>query len=189
MVDKNNDETNEEIVYDDSDRTESGDTNPQKKIEKLRKKLKKAEEEKREYLDGWQRAKADFINFKKRTEESKKELAKYSSENIILQILPIVDNFEQAFNDTEAWKSVDENWRKGIEMIYNQLLEILKDNNVEEIKSLGETFDPKIHECVETVEIEDEKDDDKILEVIQKGYRIDDKIIRHPRVKVGKGHN
>lgn len=189
MRDKNKEETNEEIVYDNSDSADNTSSNIENKIKKLKEDLKKCNEEKREYLDGWQRAKADFINFKKRSEESKKEFARYSSENIILQILPILDNFEQAFKDKEVWQSVDENWRKGIEIIYDQLRNLLKENNVTEIECMGETFDPKEHESIEMVEVEEEKNNDKIVEVIQKGYKINDKVIRHPRVKVGKTNN
>lgn len=186
MSKKIKDETKEEIVYDDSDNSTSSFGTPESKLKKLKEKLKECQKEKTEYLDGWQRTKADFINFKKRSEENKKDFARYASEDIIMQLLPLVDNFEQAFKNKEIWESVDSNWRKGVEMIYNQLINILKDNNVTEVESLGNKFDPQLHECIETIEVEDKKDDDKILEVIQKGYKIGNKIIRHPNVKVGR---
>jgi len=186
-----NDDTKEDIVYDNSDTPDMEtdvdfDGDKTKKIEKLKKDLKKCQSEKQEYLNGWQRAKADFINFKKRSEESKKELFQYASENIILEIIPTLDNFEQAMKNKEVWESVDENWRKGIEMIHFQLVDMLKRNGVTEIESLGENFDPKIHESIETIKVDDEENNDKILEVTQKGYRMGDKIIRHPNVKVGE---
>lgn len=184
----NKDDTKEDIVYDNSESSDSLDSESQSKdkIDKVKKQLKDCQKEKQEYLDGWQRSKAEFINFKKRSEETKKELLQYSSEKIILEIIPTIDNFEQAFKNKDVWESVDENWRKGIELIYSQLKDVLKRNNVEEIESLGLRFDPKIHESIETIIVEDKKDNDKILEVLQKGYRIGDKVIRHPNVKVGK---
>lgn len=174
------------IVYDNSDVSDGVNIDAQSKIKKVKEDLKKCQEEKQEYLNGWQRAKADFINYKKRAEESKKELSQYAAGNIISEIIPIIDNFEQAFKNKEVWESVDKNWRTGIEMIYSQLKDVLKNNNVEEIECLGKEFDPKIHESVEMVEVDDKKDNDKIIEVIQKGYKMGDKIIRPPNVKVGK---
>lgn len=186
MSKKNQEETNEDIVYDNSDSSEGSSFDIESKLKKTKSQLKKCQEERQEYLDGWQRSKADFINFKKRSEESKKEMVQYASENLILELLPIVDNFEQAFKNKDVWESVDENWRKGIEMIYNQVVGILKNNDVTEIESLGKEFDPNIYQSLEVVDVEDKKDNDKIVEVIQKGYRIGGKIIRHPNVKVGK---
>ncbi|NCS98629.1 nucleotide exchange factor GrpE [Candidatus Parcubacteria bacterium] len=186
MPKENQEKTNEEIVYDESDTSEGANFDLSSKLKKVKKDLKKCQEEKQEYLNGWQRSKADFINFKKRSEESKKDIAKYASENIILEIIPIIDNFEQAFKNKQVWESVDENWRKGIEMIHAQLVNVLKRNGVTEIESLGKEFDPKIHESVEIVKVDDKKDNDKIIEVLQKGYKIDGKVIRHPNVKVGK---
>jgi len=191
MFHKNNDDTKEDIVYDNSENPNSEsdidiEEKAEDKIKEVKKQLKECQSEKQEYLDGWQRSKAEFVNFKKRSEESKKELLQYASENIISEIIPTLDNFEQAMKNKEIWESVDENWRKGIEMIYFQLMEVLKRNGVTEMNPVGKNFDPKIHESIETVETEDEKDNDKILEVIQKGYQIGERVIRHPNVKVGK---
>ena len=191
MFNKNNDDTKEDIVYDNSDTPDLESTfNIEEKIEskivKLKKELRECQSTKQEYLDGWQRSKADFINFKKRSEESKKDLLQYASEKIIIEIIPTLDNFEQAMKNKDVWESVDENWRKGIEMIHQQLIDVLKNNGVTEIESLEQKFDPKIHESLEIIEVDSEKDSDKILEVVLKGYRIGDKVIRHPNVRVGK---
>lgn len=185
---KPNNKTDEEVVYDDSDIHDTADSGNiselRNKLKKIKDDLKKCQLEKQEYLNGWQRQKADFINFKKRTEESKQEFIKYANENFILQLLTIVDNFDQAFKDKKT--KPDENWQRGIELIYQQITNLLKENNVFEIVSLDKEFDPKIHECVEVVKVDEKKDNDKILEITQKGYKIGDKIIRHPRVKIGK---
>ncbi|MFT5179509.1 MAG: molecular chaperone GrpE [Candidatus Paceibacteria bacterium] len=151
------------------------------KIEKLKKELKNCKEEKQEYLDGWQRAQADSINLKKRLEQEKRDFAKYSTESFILEIIPVLDSFDMAFKDKVAWEKAPENWRVGIEYIYTQLKSTLENNGVRILSPLGETFDPNLHNSIENVEGEE----GKVMEVIQKGYELNDKLIRPANVKVG----
>jgi molecular chaperone GrpE len=118
----------DEIVYeeDSNEPTQSSfSKNPDSKLEKIKKDLKKCQEEKQEYLDGWQRAKADFVNLKKRSDEEKKEFAKYANEQFITELLPALDSFDQAFKNKEAWEKADKNWRTGIEFIHSQLVSVL----------------------------------------------------------------
>jgi molecular chaperone GrpE len=157
-----------------------------KKIKKLQEELSECKEEKQEYLDGWQRTKADFVNLKKRAEEDRKSFAKYANEEFIMELLPALDSFDQAFQNKEAWEKVDSNWRSGVEFIHSQLLSILNNHGVSAVDPLGEEFNPELHHSIEMIEVEEEKDDGKIVQVTQKGYRLGDKIIRHPGVKVGK---
>jgi len=173
----------EEIIYDVPE-DESG-TNLPDKVKKLKEELKSVRKEKDEYLDGWQRAKADFVNFKKRTEEEKKKFAQYAAEDFILKLLPALDSFDHAFKNKETWESVPKDWRLGMEFIHSQILNTLKDHGVEEMNCLHQNFDPQYHHSIEMVGVENEEDDGKIVEVIQKGYKLSDKIIRHPNVKVG----
>lgn len=180
---KNNAPEEEEIIYDVPE-DESGADLPVK-VKKLKQELSEAKKERGEYLDGWQRSQADFINFKKRSEEEKKAFAAYATEDLILQLLPALDSFTHAFKDKKNWEAVSLDWRMGIEFIYSQIVNILKDHGVEEIESLHQEFDPKLHHSLETVEVEKKEDDGKIVEVILKGYKLGDKIIRHPNVKVG----
>jgi molecular chaperone GrpE len=90
-------------------------------VKDLREKLKKAIAEKQEYMDGWQRSKAEFINARKRDEESRKEIIKFANEGLLMDIVPVLDSFTMAFSNKEAWEKVDQNWRIGVEHIYSQL--------------------------------------------------------------------
>ena len=105
----NKNDIDEEIVYEDgSDGFDSDDSSiPVKKIKKIKEELKKCQAEKQEYLDGWQRVKADFVNLKKRSEKDRTAFAKYANENFILELLPALDSFDQAFGNKEAWEKAD----------------------------------------------------------------------------------
>lgn len=151
------------------------------KEKKLRAELKKAISEKQEYLAGWQRAKADLVNAKKEFEEQRKRISSFANESMANEILPVLDSFDMAFSNKEAWEAIDENWRKGVEYIHTQLVGILKDHGVEEIKTDGEKFDPMSHISSESI-----KDGESgiIARTIQKGYKTKDGVIRPARVVV-----
>lgn len=171
---------NNDIVLED---TEEGGANT---IKKLRDKLKKCVEEKQEYLDGWQRAKADFVNARKKEDELRAGLVVFAKQGLIQDMLTSIDNFDMAFANKEVWESVDKNWRVGIEHIHSQLLKSLEEHGLEQFDPLGEEFDPNRHDSVESV-VTDKKDDDhKVVEVMQKGYVLGDKVIRPAKVKVGE---
>ncbi len=155
-------------------------------VKELREKLKKAVAEKQEYLDGWQRAKAEFINARKRDEEDKKEFAKFAKAGLVEDMLPVLESFEMAKANKEAWEAVDKNWRIGVEHIYTQLLKVLEDNGVKEINPIGEKFDPMRDEAVSFEPVADKKLDQTITKVIQKGYSIAGKEVKAPRVIVGE---
>ncbi len=155
-------------------------------IAALRAKLKKAVEEKQEYLDGWQRAKAEFVNAKKRNDEELREYKKYAQEGLIDELLPVLQSFEMAFGNKEAWEKADKNWRVGVEYIYNQLRTTLENNGLKEINPIGKKFDPMRDEAVEYVSTDKEAEDQVITNVIQKGYELNGKAIRAPKVKVGE---
>lgn len=149
------------------------------KAEKLKKKLKSCEKERAEYLAGWQRAKADLINYKKEQEQKNSELFKFASETTIMEILPVLDSFEQALKHTQGAGGKDE----GIQQLYNQLKSILKNQGLEEIESMGKKFDPSLHESVGEAK---GKKQGVIVEEIQKGYKLNGKLIRASKVKIGK---
>ncbi|MBX4197803.1 nucleotide exchange factor GrpE [Candidatus Parcubacteria bacterium] len=165
---------------------EDGEGNTEDTVKSLRVKLKKALAEKQEYLDGWQRAKADFINSRKRDEETRKAMMKFAAEDLVLQIVPVLDSFTMAFNNKEAWEKVDKNWRIGVEHIYSQLLGVLQQNGFSEFNPMGETFDPMKHNAVETVPVTEKEKNHKVVEVLQKGYILHGKIIRPASVKIGE---
>lgn len=170
----------DDIVYDELDDSSKA------QHKKIKDKLTKALEEKQEYLDGWQRSKADYINLKKRSEEDKANLMNYAIEGFVVDMLKVADSFEMAFKDEVAWNAAPENWRVGIEFIYNQFKNTLSDHGITEINPIGEDFDPNSHASKEMVKVEDEKQDGKIVEVVQKGYKLKDKVIRFASVKVGE---
>jgi len=156
------------------------------KLKDLRDKLKKCEMEKLETLAGWQRMKAETINARKRDEERQKEMILFANENLIMELLPVLDSFEMAKANKEAWEKVDKNWRVGIEYIQSQILGILAKNNLVEVNPAGLDYSPTEHEAIEMVEVKDEAQDGKIVEVVNKGYKLNNHVIRAPKVKVGE---
>ena len=155
-------------------------------IKKLRVDLKKALAEKQDYLTGWQKDKADFVNARKRADESQKEFIKFSNENLIAEMIPVLDSFNIAFGNKEAWEKVDKNWRIGVESIANQLKKVLENHGVKEVDPIGQKFDPMRDDAVEYVPVTDEKQDHMIVAVIQKGYSLNGKVLKAPRVNVGE---
>lgn len=155
-------------------------------IKKLREQLKAMQKERDEYLTGWQRAKADLINARQRDEADKKEFVKFANERLIDGLIPILDSFELAFNNKESWEQADKNWRAGVEFIHQQLKKALTEAGLEEINPLGEKFVPTRDEVVEYLPVELESDDHKILALVQKGYSLNGRPMRPPKVKVGE---
>ncbi len=187
-ADQNNQlENSEDVIYESDSSNDSGvSVDFQNKIKKIKEELENCKKEKQEYLDGWQRAKADFVNYRKRSEEEKKETIKYATKELILEIIPALDNFEHAFRDKANWEKVPADWRQGVEFIYAQLKEVLGRHGITEISPINEVFDPKLHHSIDIVPVENDEDIGKIVEVVQKGYALGDKIIRHPNVRVGE---
>ncbi len=172
---------------------ENGDAvsgaNPAAAMKKLRERLAKAVEEKQQYLDGWQRAKADFANAKKRDDEAKKDLIKYANEELISELIPALDSFDMAMGNKEAWEKADKNWRVGVEYIYSQLLAALERSGLKQDNPIGKEFDPTKYEPIDTVKTDKKEYDGKILQVIQKGYTLNGKDVRAAKVKVGEFEN
>lgn len=150
----------------------------------LEKKLEECEKLKNEYLTGWQRSRAELLNYKKEELERVGNLIKYAAEGIVLNILPILDNFEIAEKKLPENLKNEENV-KGILQIKHQIQDFLKSQGVEEIKSIGEKFDPNFHEVVGEIEVND-KESGIIIEEIQKGYKINDRVLRPAKVKISK---
>lgn len=174
----------DEIIYDNDDNFDVS-PNPEDKVLKLKEELKQCKEEKQEYLDGWQRSKADFVNLKKRSAEEILELRERFAEGFISDLLPVLDSFDMAFKNKEAWESAPEQWRKGIEYIHSQILNLLENNNVKIIDPLNKDFDPNEHHSSANVKVDDESQDHKVIDVILKGYKLKDRVLRPAHVKVG----
>lgn len=152
----------------------------------LRGELKKCQKERQEYLEGWQRAKADLINFKREADVERKRFARFATEGFIQELLPAMDSFDMAFRDTAAWEKADPNWRKGVEYIYAQLLSTLEAHGVRQLNPLGEPFDPNTHDSIGSVSITDKSKNGMVVDVVQKGYELNGKMIRPAKIKVGE---
>lgn len=177
---------NEDDVKIEEEIDENGTEDTSALIKKLREKLKAAQAKADEYLSGWQKERAESVNLRKRLEEEKRDFAKFAKEDIATEIIPVLDSFESAFKNKEAWEKVDKNWRIGVEYIHTQLVNVLGNHGVSVVNPIGEKFDPQRDEAIETVKVENESDDHKILEVISVGYKLQDKLIRAPKVKIGQ---
>jgi len=163
---------------------EDGEEDLKKTLKKLRADLKQAKIEKEEYLTGWQKERADFINYRKQEDERKINFSEAIRERILTRFLTVLDSFNMAFANKEAWEKVDENWRRGIEHIYNQLNAIFEEYGVKEIGALGEAFDPNIHQSIDVIETDKKEQDHTVASVIQKGYKLGERVIRAARVNV-----
>lgn len=154
------------------------DTTPEKEIEELKEKLEK---EKKEYLF----LMAEFDNFRKRTLKEKSELIKNAGESVFKGLLPIVDDFERALKasqDTEDAKAM----REGMELIYKKLKKFMEQNGVREMDPEDREFDADRHEAISAVPVPDPEAKGKILDTVEKGYTINDKVLRHAKVVVGQ---
>jgi molecular chaperone GrpE len=151
---------------------------------KSKQKIEQCEKEKNEYLDGWKREKADFINYKREEGEKLKKLMEINTENLIFKILPIIDNFNIACKTIPKEEIENNQSIKGLLQIKSYFLKFLKDEKVEEMECLGKLFDPFFHEAVELVDSEEESG--TIIEEVEKGYLINDKLLRPAKVKIVK---
>ena len=162
------DQDADSVENESEDKTESADDNS---------------EEDEELNVKYMRLMADFQNFKRRADRERSEIYARANENIVTQLLDVADNFERALADDSAEE--DENFRKGMEMIYSQLMDVLAKAGVSEIIAEGEDFDPNFHHAV----MQDKNDDyesGKVTEVLQKGYTLNGKVIRPSMVKVNE---
>ncbi|MBB6729735.1 nucleotide exchange factor GrpE [Cohnella zeiphila] len=161
--------------------TEAGtaDAQPQEqedsRIAELR---RQADELNQRYL----RAQADFDNFRRRTAKEKEELAQYASLKLIGQLLPVVDNFQRALQ-TSPESSESQSFSKGVDMIYRQLWQVLEGEGLKLMEPVGQTFDPEVHQAIMQVESE-EYEEGTVVEVVQPGYWLKDKVLRPAMVKV-----
>ncbi|MDO4229085.1 MAG: nucleotide exchange factor GrpE [Capnocytophaga sp.] len=143
------------------------------------------EEELTKEKDRFLRLFAEFENYKKRTAKERVELFKTAGQDILSSMLPVVDDFDRAL--AEISKSGDENMLKGVELIYNKLMGTLKSKGLEKVEAVvGDTFDSEIHEAITQIPAPSEDLKGKIIDVVEKGYKLGDKIIRYPKVVVGQ---
>ena len=193
----NNDTQNQNIEEDIVDETipsddvsfeetnEEGEIDARTTIKKLREKIKKLEEEKQEYLDLSQRTRADYANFKKEVESTRVADRKFATKRFIEELLPVLDSYDMSQGNKEAWEAVDKNWRMGVEYIFAQLRTVLEGEGVTQFGKIGDTFNPELHESMEQMDVENESENDKIVKILQNGYKMNDMILRPARVHTG----
>lgn len=148
----------------------------------LKKVNESLEKEKDGYLEDLRRLQAEFDNYRKRTEREKREIMLHGAQDLIKEILPVLDNFERALNNNGG-PNAKEGLLEGVEMIFNQLISVLKKQGLEKIKSTGEPFDPCLHEAVMQVDSED-FEENIVVEEMQPGYKFNEKVIRLPWLKL-----
>jgi len=161
--------------------TSTPETKPDDDTSALKAELLEAKTQAEEYFNYLQRLKAEFDNFRKRTGKEKEEISKYASERIISSLLPVLDNFERALESAKKNKDFD-SFSQGVEMIFRQFMKILEEEGLRPIEAVGKPFDPNLHEAM--FREESDQEENIILEELQKGYYLKDKVIRPSRVKV-----
>ena len=151
-------------------------------VESVQKELAEQKAKAEANLAGWQRAQADYVNLKRRSEQEKEEALKYANSTLILKILPILDDFERAVAALPL-ESEGNPWIDGMKLIERKLRTSLESQGLTSIPALGEPFDPKVHEAVR----QDKGEEGIVIAEMEKGYRYLDRIIRPSKVVVGNG--
>lgn len=169
---------------------ETVEANEKDIIHSLRDKLKVCEADKRQILEETQRSKADFLNAKRRLEEERRKDKERSTISHVEELIPLCDSFEVAMANKEQWEKVDTVWRKGIEGIFAQLNNLLVSYQVKVLNPINQTFDPHLHEAISTTQVTDREKQDKIVEVVARGYSLSRQdgtleLIRPARVVIG----
>jgi len=153
-------------------------------IESLKSELEAFEAKADEYLDGWQRARADFANYKKRINRERQRIRQDAIGEVTKRYLPVLDDLERALKNRPK-EGEGAEWAEGIELVYRKMLSILESDGIVPMEAEGDTFNPNLHEAIDQAESE-EHESDEIIEVIQKGYMIDDRVLRPAMVRVAK---
>lgn len=174
-------EIEEEILDNSEDIQADGEGEETINKEQLEEKLKEKDAEIEELTNRFLRLQADFMNYKNRALKDKESTILYATEDLMNQLLPMLDNFDRALQSAEE----EDGFYQGVKMIYEQFVKILDDNGLKEIQCIGECFDPNLHHAVLMEDVED-TEEGTILEVFQKGYLLNDKVIRPSMVKVAK---
>lgn len=190
---KEDEEKKEEEIIDDItivESTEDGLELPDKdKNKKLREEIKRLQKEKDEYLLGWQRAKADYINLQRELEAVRLNSSLITKEKVVENILPALDSFEMAFSNQDFWQRVDKSWRQGIESIYDQIISGLNKSDIEKIDQVDILFDPNIHQSIEKIKTDDKGKDHFVESILQVGYKVGNRTIRPAKVRIFEFEN
>jgi len=153
-------------------------------LENLKQALAEEKEKAAASLAGWQRAQADFMNFKRRSEQERGEYTRFANAGLLLELLPVLDDLERALEHTPP-KLSKLAWVDGVNLIYRKFRATLELQGLTQIEALGEPFDPNLHEAVR----QDKGREGIVIEEIRKGYQLHDKVIRPTMVVVGNGED
>lgn len=155
------------------------------KLEKLKKEIKAKEDELKEMQDKYIRLSAEFDNYRKRTLKEKMDLTKYAGEDLLKDILPVIDDFERGMNNVKEGSDI-EAIKQGMELIQNKFKNFISQKGLKEIEALNQEFNMDLHEAITKIPAPEEKLKGKIVDVIEKGYYLNDKVIRFAKVVIGE---
>ncbi|MBK7133290.1 MAG: nucleotide exchange factor GrpE [Bacteroidales bacterium] len=163
----------------------NGETGATSGADKVIAEVRAVEEKLAEMQDKYIRLSAEFDNYRKRTLREKMDLSKYAEENLLLKIIPLMDDFERAKQHMDSDSDITA-VKNGIDIIYTKFGEFLKQNGIKEIESLNGNFNVDLHEAVAKVHVEDKDKKGKVVDVVLKGYYLQDKVLRFSKVVVGE---
>lgn len=169
-----------------AEQEQNEEENEQNQGKELLEKLAAKEQELEDLNQRVLRVAADFENFRKRTKKEKEDLIKYGNEKLIINLLPVIDNFQRAIDVKETSEEI-KGFLEGMEMIYRQFMQVLADAGLEAIEAVGKPFEPEKHEAVMQAE-DNSVEDNTVLEDFRTGYLFKDKVIRASMVKVAKNN-
>ena len=183
---KDNTENNENLAPPESGKTPSDTrSGTATDADKVLVEVRAVEEKLAEMQDKYIRLSAEFDNYRKRTLREKIEMTKYADENLMLKIIPLMDDFERALLHMDTTADVTA-MKNGIDLIYNKFSEFLKQNGIKEIESQNCNFNVDLHEAVAKVQVDDQDKKGKVADVVLKGYYLHDKVLRFSKVVVGE---
>jgi len=151
---------------------------------KLRKELQSAKEEVQQLREKYLRLMAEFDNFRKRSAKEILILKRTAAEEVLSKLLGVIDDFDRAKQLSDDEKS-SENFTEGVELVYNKLKNTLQQLGLEHLEPTGDTFNPEEHEAITRIPVQDEEQKGKVVDTIEKGYKLHEKVLRHPKVVVG----
>ncbi len=173
-----------ETEFEDSDAAAFKD--PQETILTLKEKLRRTEAERKEYLEGWQRMKADLANYKKDEDARNDKVREYATEELLNDLLAVEESFQMAFSNRESWESVSKEWRIGIEYIHSQFMKVLSDYGITVIDPQeNDTFDPLLHESVGAAQVTDPSLEGTVQGVQKRGFLLRERVLAPARVILG----
>ncbi len=166
-------------------REEMPESLPGAGIEKIEEELKACTDKNAELQDKYLRLSAEFDNYRKRTMKEKTEMIRTAADEVLMKIIPVVDDFERGLAAVNSAKDL-EAVKQGMNLIYGRFKEFLQQQGIREIEAVNEEFNTDFHEAVTKIPVTDENMKGKVVDVVEKGYYLHDKVIRYPKVVVGE---